>query len=304
MIKHCLRLTITLVFFSTLLGCSTDLTELKSLGFGSDSTFDVVSWNVGLFPKNRSSANVVETILASLEADVYALQEIEDTTLLKKVVANIPDYKCHFQRNNYGGLAYVYNTTTVKVNEKYEILSSEPYYEDIRRYTFASIPQVLNLSFYGENYFVINNHFICCGDGILKTNEWWDEENRKLKAATQLKEYIDNNLASKNVIVVGDLNDQLIDSPSNNVFQNLINDSVNYLFADMKISLGNSADWSWPKGPAQLDHILITNELFADFQHPNSEVTVIRIDDYMSGWWNYYKRKVSDHRPVGIRLDF
>ena len=47
--------------------------NLDDLYFGTDSTFDVVSWNIEWFPKNGSiTANYVETILTNLNADVYA----------------------------------------------------------------------------------------------------------------------------------------------------------------------------------------------------------------------------------------
>jgi len=75
------------------------------------------------------------------------------------------------------------------------------------------------------------------------------------------------------------------------------------LFSDIQIAQGNSIDWSYPTWPSHLDHILITNELFGNFQNSNSLVSVIRIDDYMSSW-NNYETNVSDHRPIGLKLDF
>jgi hypothetical protein len=104
------------------------------------------------------------------------------------------------------------------------------------------------------------------------------------------------------VIVVGDLNDILTDSSDDNVFQIIIDDTVNYKFTDMQIALGNPTDFSYPSWPSHLDHILITNELFADFSKPNSIVSCIRIDDYMSSW-NAYDNNISDHRPVGLKLE-
>ena len=272
--------------------------NLNNLNFGTDTTFDAISWNIEWFPKNNNTASKVQAILTNLEADVYALQEIDDTTLLKQVVANISGYECHFKSSYYGGLAYVYNTNTVQINSKYEIFTSQPYWNALPR-----SPQILDLTFMGENYILINNHFKCCGDGILNTNNPIDEENRRLQATTLLKQFIDSVFVNKKVILVGDLNDELTDNSVNNVFQNLIIDSVNYLFTDMQIAQGNSVDWSYPTWPSHLDHILITNELFADFQNLNSAVSVIRVDDYMISW-NNYENNVSDHRPIGLKLAF
>ena len=271
--------------------------SLKDLHFGTDSTFEVVSWNIEWFPKNgQVTADSVKIIIQSLAADVYALQEIDDTTLLKQVVSTIPGYACHFKFSHYGGLAYVYNTNTVQVNAKYEIYTSQPYWN-----AFPRSPQVLELTFNNEEYVIIDNHLKCCGDGVLDLNDTSDEENRRLRAINLLKTYIDSIFSNDKVIVVGDWNDILNDPTPNNVFNSFLNDS-DYLFVDFPIALGSSANFSFPTWPSHLDHILISNELFSDFSKPNSELSCIRIDDYMSSW-STYDYNISDHRPVGLKLE-
>ena len=288
------------IFFIILIFSQPILAQnLSDLQFGTDATFDLVSWNIKWFPNNGNITSVnVQEILTNLDADIYALQEIEDTTLLKLTVSNIPGYECHFKSSYYGGLAYVYNTNTIQVNSKYEIFTSNLYWN-----AFPRSPQVFEFTFLGEEYVVINNHFKCCGDGTLDEKNSNDEENRRLQAVTFLKQFIDDNFSTKRVFLLGDLNDNLTDDSENNIFQEFINDNANYLFADMEIAQGSSVDWSFPTWPSHLDHILITNEIVDDFQNLNSLVSVIRIDDYMGGW-NNYENNVSDHRPIGLKLDF
>ena len=271
--------------------------SLEDLHFGTDSTFDIVSWNIEWFPKNgQVTADSVKIIIQSLAADVYALQEIDDTTLLKQVVSTIPGYASHFKSSYYGGLAYVYNTNTVQVNEKYEIYTSQPFWN-----SFPRSPQVLELTFNNEDYVIIDNHLKCCGDGILEINDSADEESRRLSAVNLLKNYIDSIFPDDKVIVTGDWNDILTDPTPHNVFNSFLNDP-NYLFIDFPIALGNSANFSYPSWPSHLDHILISDELFANFLKPNSEILCIRIDDYMSSW-NAYDNNISDHRPVALKLE-
>ena len=288
------------IFFIILIFSQPILAQnLSDLQFGTDVTFDLVSWNIKWFPNNGNITSVnVQEILTNLDADIYALQEIEDTTLLKQTVSNIPGYECYFKSSYYGGLAYVYNTNTIQVNSKYEIFTSNLYWN-----AFPRSPQVFEFTFLGEEYVVINNHFKCCGDGTLDEKNSNDEENRRLQAVTFLKQFIDDNFSTKRVFLLGDLNDNLTDDSENNIFQEFINDNANYLFADMEIAQGSSVDWSFPTWPSHLDHILITNEIVDDFQNLNSLVSVIRIDDYMGGW-NNYENNVSDHRPIGLKLDF
>ena len=282
MIRILYILLISLICYQSLIAQS-----LNNLSFGTDTTFDIVSWNIEWFPKNNFTADYVETILTNLQADVYALQEINDTTLLKQISDNISGYKSYFLSEYYGGLAYIYNTNNVEINARYEIFTSQPFW-----HIFPRSPQILDLNYKGQNYIIINNHFKCCGDGYLDLNDTNDEENRRLQAVIHLKEYIDNNLFSKNVIVVGDLNDDLNDLVSNNVFYSFIMDSNNFIFTDMQIAQGSNLFWSYPTWPSHLDHILISNELFSIFNNVNSEIRVIRVDDYMSSW-NYYEYNVS-----------
>jgi len=154
------------------------------------------------------------------------------------------------------------------------------------------------MDFMGENYFIINNHFKCCGDGALDMNDESDEEKRRYNAVNFLKEYIDTYLSEENVIVLGDLNDDIAESSQNNVFQNVLTDTENYFFVDYSIANGNSLDWSYPTWPSHLDHILITNELFDELD--NSDVLTIKVDEYLEGGWNEYDYNISDHRPVAI----
>ena len=286
------KLILIFFLFTHLLNAQT----LDDLEFGTDTTLDIVSWNIEWFPKNSSTSNYVEEILRNLNADIYALQEIDDTILLKQVVSNISGYETYFKSSYYGGLAYVYNSNTISVNDQYEIYTSQQYWN-----AFPRSPQVLDCNFFGKNYILINNHFKCCGDGFLNLNIFNDEENRRKQAANYLKQYVDSNFSFKNVIILGDLNDNLVDPNVHNVFINIINDTLNYFFADINIAQSTSANWSYPSWPSHLDHILITNELFQDFSHPTSKVEVIKLDEYMNGW-NSYENNVSDHRPIGLKL--
>ena len=269
---------------------------LDDLEFGSDTTLDIVSWNIEWFPKNSLTATYVEKILKNLNADIYALQEIEDTILMKQVISNISGYEAYFKSSYYGGLAYIYNSNTISVNDQFEIFNSQQYWN-----AFPRSPQVLDCNHKGKNYILINNHFKCCGDGLLNLNSSNDEENRRKQAANYLKQYVDNNFSLNNVIVLGDLNDNLVDPNVHNVFINIINDTLNYLFTDINIAQNNTGNWSYPSWPSHLDHILITDELFQNFTHSSSKIEVIKLDEYMSGW-NNYENNVSDHRPIGLKL--
>ncbi len=274
--------------------------NLSDLSFGTDSTFDVLTWNIEWFPK-RGTATVdsVSKIIRSLEADLLALQEIDDTNLCRQMINNLPDYGLFMDDVWFGGLAYVYNKRQVTVNAIYKIYDTSPYWN-----IFPRSPLVIELSFQGERIIVINNHYKCCGDGILVPGNPSDEEYRRYRANQLLKNYLDTHFASDQVILLGDLNDLLTDASPNNVFEMFLVDTARYLFADYGIAAGPVSQWSFPNWPSHLDHILINQPLFSAFAQAGSGVETLRIDDYMAGGFSNYDYYISDHRPVAMKLNF
>ena len=274
---------------------------MDDLFFGSDSTFEVVTWNIENFPKNDEiTIDYLNQIIQLLNVDVIALQEIQDFTffnILKNSLNGWDGYLANSASYDIN-LAYLYNESTVVCDSIYEILND---FETWWR-PFPRSPLVLELSWNTEKIFVINNHFKASGDGIINLDDEWDQETRRLEACLRLKEYIGLFLPDENVILLGDLNDDIAEPQDNNVFWNFIEDTENYLFVDMEIAEGSFANWSYPSWPSHLDHILITNELFDEYE--NSTVQTILVDHYLEGGWHEYEENISDHRPVGMKFAF
>ena len=177
----------------------------------------------------------------------------------------------------------------------YTILDDEEYYFSYRS------PYVLEISFNNKSFVIINNHFKCCGDGILDLNNYYDEENRRFIATQLLHEYINNYYNQHNVIILGDLNDSITDVENENVFMNILNDEY-FLFTDTEIAYGSTSNWSYPTWPSHIDHIIITNELFSEFSFEESYVTTLKIDEDLDGGWLEYELNISDHRPLLLSL--
>lgn len=272
--------------------------SLENLSFGSDTTFDVVSWNIEWFPKNdQVTIDYVSQIIDALDVDVLAIQEVDDRAAFQTVIDQLDGYEGYLESSYFAGLAYIYKKGFFQINAMYEIYTSSPYWSP-----FPRSPMLMDLTFMNERIIVINNHFKCCGNGILDLDDPGDEESRRYKATKLLKDYIDTNFPAENVIVLGDLNDVLTDDSENNVFQLILDDTENYAFVDYEIAAGNESVWSYPTWPSHLDHILITNELFDEFEKEGSAIRTLKIEDYMGGGWWDYEKNVSDHRPLAMKL--
>jgi endonuclease/exonuclease/phosphatase family metal-dependent hydrolase len=265
---------------------------------GSDSTLEIMTWNIEHFAKEGAvTANNVIDVVEGLQVDIIALQEIESLTYFNRVREGLPGWTGDRATSAYGGLnlAFLYPIEgETQVTAVFEVLTE--YGSALPR-----SPLVLEGSFRGTNFVVINNHFKCCGDNVIDENNSRDEEVRRRDASILLDDFIRTNYPDRAVILVGDFNDSLSDAPTANVFQNFIDAPGDYRFVDMEIAQNDDVLWSFPGWPSHLDHILITNELFAGFEASDSLVQVVPLHNLIGGW-SIYDRSLSDHLPVVLRL--
>jgi exonuclease III len=270
--------------------------NFNNLQFGTDYTLDIVTWNTEWFPANGSTTvNYVKEIVDALDADIIAFQEIDSKTQFQNLINRLDDYDGYYISNDsYQGLAYLYHKDKIQILDQYEIYTSD--------WTeFPRSPLIMEFRFENKDYVIINNHLKCCGDGNLDISNSNDEESRRYWACRMLDSYIEDYFDNDRVILVGDLNDELTDRHEDNVFRTFLNDEDHYLFVDMEIAEGSSSNFSYPTWPSHLDHIMISNELFDVFNEPASKCRTIMVDEFFSSW-NSYENNVSDHRPVGLKL--
>ncbi|MEA2104520.1 MAG: endonuclease/exonuclease/phosphatase family protein [Candidatus Cloacimonadota bacterium] len=274
--------------------------DYPQLKFGDSNSLEIMSWNIQHFPKNVNTVNYAAKIIHAVDPDVVGLQEIESDSAFVVLVNELQIIDPKSKWNGFRAdtdewnlnLAYLYKTAVVEIDSIYQIYPSDSIYHS----PFPRKPLVLEFIYRNENYFVINNH--------LKAMGGEKNESRRKAACKLLDEYIENNLSEEEVFIIGDMNDEIAEPAEFNVFISFINQPEKYRFADMDIAQDSTANWSYPywKYRGQIDHILITNELFDEFQHKDSEIKTIVIDEYMDGGENARYKYITDHRPVAIKL--
>ena len=267
--------------------------DISDLTIGSDETLEIVAWNIQSFPKlEDETIELVAQLINEMDADIICLQEIEDYTAfieLDNQLTNWDGFRGSGASHNIN-LAILYkNSADFQLESIEELFTNE-------WYAFPRAPLKLEFLWNNEIFFVINNH--------LKAMGGEDDIERRRQACEGLAEYVLTELPDENVIIIGDLNDLIIDPPDINVFDVFLQDPDNFLFADYDIAYGSALYWSWNNGSSHLDHIIISNELFDEFTNSLSSIQTIRIDDYLGGGWSFYDDFISDHRPVAITLHF
>jgi endonuclease/exonuclease/phosphatase family metal-dependent hydrolase len=275
-----------------------DSNPFDGLNLRGESTLEVMTWNLEHFAKEGNvTVEYVIQIVEGLDIDIIALQEIESLSYFNQVREGLPHWTGDRATSAYASLnlAFLYPLEgETQVSAVYEILTDY-------RSEFPRTPYVLEGTFKNTEFVVINNHYKCCGDGLIDDTDVRDEETRRRDASLLLDDYVRTNFPDKAVIIVGDLNDEISDLPAANVFQNFIDAPESYRFVDMEIAQRDDVLWSYPSWPSHLDHILITNELFAGFEASEALVQVVPLHNLIGGWASY-NRSLSDHLPVLLRL--
>ncbi len=272
--------------------------EYDKLTIGEEKTLEVMTWNIQNFPKSEFSINYAAEVINAIDADIIGLQEMESDSAFFCLIKQLNDldkynWSGYRANRNYWKqeLAFIYKTDLIGVDKIYEI-----YYGD---YTpFPRSPLVMEFTFAQQDIVIINNHF--------KARTGAENEARRRDAVKKLDAYIMQDHPADNVIVLGDMNDQLIDAAGENVFTAFLDKPLEYKFVDLEIAKNDSADWSYPywKYRGHIDHILISNELYDEFDNSGSFVKVITIDKFMEGGGDARYKYITDHRPVVIRLRF
>ncbi|MCK5051025.1 MAG: endonuclease/exonuclease/phosphatase family protein [Candidatus Cloacimonetes bacterium] len=276
--------------------------EYDKLTIGEEQTLEIMTWNIEHFPKSEYTVDYAVRIISAIDADVIGLQEIESDSafvvLLNNLQANNPEDKWNGFRANTNewemNLAYLYKSNIIKVDSIYQIYPDDEIYHK----PFPRKPLMLEFSYFDQKIYVINNH--------LKAMPGEKNIARRKEACKLLDEYIDEFLSQENVILMGDLNDQLTDAAKENSFNVFLDDKQNYYFADWLIAADSTANWSYPywKYRGHIDHILISNELYDEFENASSFAKVITIDKFIEGGEDSRYKYITDHRPVVIRLKF
>ena len=296
------------------------LNNISSLNIKGDiSTLNIVTWNIENFPKNDLTPDYVQTIVDSMNVDIIALQEIRNLTSLNNIVNNLGNNWLAYRSpgsSNYGNLAFLINTDEINIiNNPYNMPNQEFACPDYAlnianhrcsyenpidfEYNFAyRMPYILDFEYNNQLFSLVNIHLKCC-------NSNGAEKPRRFDSINHLYNYIESNLNERNILIVGDYNDNLntqvnYTGSDTGIFYLL--ESNGYAFADEAISNGSSANFSYPSYPSHIDHIVI-NANILDNPNITYETQTLLVENIFSGGFSEYDSYVSDHRPVLINLD-
>ena len=244
--------------------------------------FEVVTLNIKEFPKEPNTILHTAELLMHLNADVVAVQEISSKAALEELAAQMEDWGSVFTPSptSYNmSLGYLVKLTEVEVMDE----KTGVWFED-NEYYFPRSPFVIKVRHRdsGVETLLVNLHLKAMSDD--------KSVGRRRVASNMLQEYLDEHYPNDYAIILGDFNDQIDEKKAvDDVFSNFT-DNENYKFADMHIAKGEEDGYSYPGWSSHIDHILMSDEWFEDY---DTSMT-IRPDECFENYEEY----ISDHRPV------
>ena len=162
-----------------------------------ENGIEIVTWNIEQFPKlGQRTIDSVASIITSLNADIYCLQEISDLSKFIDLVEILDGYSyVESNATEYLNLVVLYKNNQFLVRNQSDLFTDS-------MYDFASRPPLrIEMTFTGENpidFTLINMHLKCCDNGF----------NRRVSSANILYDYLNSSIQAGvvNHIIVGDWN--------------------------------------------------------------------------------------------------
>ncbi len=272
---------------------------------GSSLTFDVATWNIEWFGSASNGPsddarqfNNVKAVIEQADIDLWAVQEIADVNDFDQLLEDLGDAYDGALATNSGTqrVGFIYKTDVVKVRSVGHILES--FSSD-----FAGRPPLEMEADVTVGDTTVTLTFITVH---MKAFSDVTSYNKRLAASQRLKNHIDfTTLATEPVIVLGDFNDELLDSITpgkDSPYDNFVQDTDDYFFPSMALEQAGEGSYcsngSCSSG-SNIDQILITDELLPDFVTDSAD----RYDELVSAI-SSYTSTTSDHLPVLSRFSF
>ncbi|MBC9796105.1 endonuclease [Sinomicrobium weinanense] len=302
------------------------------LDIPKDETLDVAAWNIEWFGDESNSPaagdpdsdmiqkDSVKAILAAMDADLIAVEEISDDALFAQMVSEMDGYAYvlsdHTSYPNDPGVkqkvGFIYKTSTVSPVETKPLLASvHPYYnggddsaladypDDPTRF-FASgrLPFLMtaNVTIGGATEQI---NFIALHARANSSNGAQSRYDMRKYDVEMLKDSLDAMYADANLVVLGDYNDDVDETVADGVntttttYETYVNDMAGYNVVSLSLSEENFRSYVFREN--MIDHIMVSNELNDNFIDGSVRVGYEFYD-------SDYTNTTSDHFPVSARF--
>ncbi len=254
---------------------------------GSSSTLDIATWNLENFPRFSTTPQDTADLIASLDLDLVAVQEIHSIAAFDELVARLPGYSGILSAHTYGDgtfqkIGYVYRESVVAVTAPALLFQNNGW-------EFPRPPLKVRVEVVGTDldFDAISLH--------LKAGGGAENEERRQDALALLEGNVRASVdgsGDDDVLVLGDFNDVLAGGQI--VFGPWLEETDRYQIETQ--TLEDLGDYSYVPSKRLIDHIVSSAAL--EDELVGSKLVIPDLVDQFDG----YVTMVSDHLPVVISL--
>ncbi|MDR9419095.1 T9SS type A sorting domain-containing protein [Gracilimonas sp.] len=262
-----------------------------------DQTFEIATWNIEWFGSTSNGPEDEETqfanvkqVIDSVDADLYAFQEISNATQFADLVAELEEYGgviADFSQSQK--TAYLFKRATIDSLDSDVVTGdffTQQYWANGRYPLMFQFNATVNGK--SREMYAFNIHAKAFDDA--------GSYNQRENAARELKGYLDNLHSSDNVIFIGDYNDTITGSITAGEESPYSEFDSDQDYTIITKNLEEKGFDSQSSG-SMIDHITISDELNDEYI-PGTE----RVEN--TSYIGSYISSTSDHFPIWTRLQF
>jgi hypothetical protein len=252
---------------------------------GSATTLDIGCWNVENFPKAAGSVQALADLIAALDLDLVAVEEINDPAAFQAVIARLPGWKGVLGSGNAGGdlpqrIGYFWKESVVTLTESKALFTASSY-------EFPRPPFQATVTANGKSFTIIAVHLKA---GVAAA----DQERRRL-AHIALEGHLRN--LSGGTLLCGDFNQEVYeetDAGTGTIYAPYLDDSARYRI--LTAPLDRAGAVTFLDYENMLDQMVSTSGLDPLVAGEAPLIPPLH-DEYAP-----YENVLSDHLPIVIRL--
>ena len=307
-------------------GVTTPDITVRGTSISPLKTLEVVNWNLEWFgstnptlgPTNDNlQEQNVKTVLQNIGADLYGLVEVVDETRLANIVSQMPGYA--YVICNYGSHVNPPEPTGQPLSEaqKEAFVYKTSVFSNVSARALINNQNINSTSYY--NWASGRYPFLMTADvtlnGITKPVDFvllhakantapvTPSYNRRKAASDELHDTLNTYFGARNVVVLGDFNDDLDVTiadgivPNTTSYSAFTGDPSNFYSPTLALSIAGRA--STVKYTEMIDHVYLSNEMQAYYLNNSANV----LND-VAATITSYGTTTTDHYPVFTRYAF
>jgi endonuclease/exonuclease/phosphatase family metal-dependent hydrolase len=255
---------------------------------GTDDALDIATWNIENFPASAATPRLAADLIASMDLDIVAVEEVADIAAWNELVARLPDHDGLLSTDSYSDGSYqkvgiLYRSDLLQVGASILLFDQDGY-------EFPRPP--LSVPFTADDGQHAPVDFVLVA---LHLKAGFSEEDRFRREAAigMMEQHVRtavDGAGDDDMIILGDFNEVITSAGGIDRFAPFLSDPARYDFRTNE--LASSGAMTFLPSGAILDHIISTVALRDEFAGGQDRIP--RLDEQFDA----YLAEVSDHLPV------